>query len=172
MRSATGNNLTPFGLINCSFELGRVKFNSDFIICKNFTRPLILGRDFLIQNHITVQYADDGKCILDYQQHELVASIDIEDKPQLDLAYSITLPGRSLAIICVYNNLGPDQSGEIYEIELSQYLNEKYPNLCIIPMIQNVDVHKTENVPLVVINLSSDEVYLLKGETIGFMQNQ
>ena len=39
-------------------------------------------------------------------------------------------------------------------------------------MIHNVHVHKTENVPLVVINLSSDEVYLLKGETMGFMQNQ
>ena len=39
-------------------------------------------------------------------------------------------------------------------------------------MIHNVDVHKTENVPLVVINLSSNKVYLLKGETMGFMQNQ
>ena len=51
-------------------------------------------------------------------------------------------------------------------------LCEKYPNLCVIPMIHNVDVHKTENVPLVVINLSSDEIYLLKGETMGFMQIQ
>ena len=41
-----------------------------------------------------------------------------------------------------------------------------------IPMIHNVDVHKTENVPLVVINLSSDEIYLSKGETMGFLQNQ
>ena len=39
-------------------------------------------------------------------------------------------------------------------------------------MIHNVDVHKTDNVPLVVINLSSEEIYLLKGETMGFMQNQ
>ena len=39
-------------------------------------------------------------------------------------------------------------------------------------MIHNVDVHKTENIPLVVINLSSDEIYLLKGETMGFMQIQ
>ena len=46
--SATGSNLTPLGLINCSFELGKVKFNSNFIVCKNLTRPLILGRDFLI----------------------------------------------------------------------------------------------------------------------------
>ena len=39
-------------------------------------------------------------------------------------------------------------------------------------MIHNVDVHKTENVPLVVINLLNDDVYLLKGEIMGFMQNQ
>ena len=39
-------------------------------------------------------------------------------------------------------------------------------------MMHNVDVHKTENVPLVVIDFSTDSVYLLKGEVIGFMQNQ
>ena len=119
-----------------------------------------------------VRYADDGKCILDYQQQELIASLDIEDKPHLSLAYSVTLPGRSLAIVCIYNNLDPDQSGQLYEIEPSQYLNERYPNLCIIPMIHNVDVHKTENVPLVIVNLSTDDVHLSKGEIMGFMQNQ
>ena len=86
VKSATGSNLMPLGLINCSFELGKIRFNSDFIVCKHLTRPLILGRDFLTQNHITVRYADDGKCILDYQQQEIVVSIDIEDKPQLTLA--------------------------------------------------------------------------------------
>ena len=35
-----------------------------------------------------------------------------------------------------------------------------------------MDIHETENVPLVVINLSSDEIYLSKGETMGFLQNQ
>ena len=31
---------------------------------------------------------------------------------------------------------------------------------------------RQRNVPLVVINLSNDDVYLLKGEVMGFMQNQ
>ena len=39
-------------------------------------------------------------------------------------------------------------------------------------MIHNVDIHKTDNVPLVVINFSTDSVYLLKGENMGFMQGQ
>ena len=46
VRSATGSNLTPLGLINCSFELGQIRFNGDLIVCRNLTRPLILGRDF------------------------------------------------------------------------------------------------------------------------------
>ena len=172
VKSAMGSNLTPLGMINCSFKLGKIRFNSNLIICKNLTRPLILGRDFLMQNHITVQYAEDGKCILDYQQHELIASIDVEDKPHLNMTHSVTLPGRTLAIVCIYNNLDPNQSGYIYEIEPCSQLNEKYPNLCVIPMIHNVDVHKTEHIPLVVINFTSDEIYLLKGETMGFMQIQ
>ena len=96
------SNLTPLGLINCSLELGKIRFNNELIVCRNLTRPLILGRDFLIQNHITVHYADDGKCILDYQQHELIASIEVEDRPQLNMTYSVTLPGRTVFIVCVH----------------------------------------------------------------------
>ena len=39
-------------------------------------------------------------------------------------------------------------------------------------MIHNMDIHKTENVPLVVINLLADDISLSKGEVMGFMQNQ
>ena len=39
-------------------------------------------------------------------------------------------------------------------------------------MIHDVDVHNTENVPLVVINLLNDDVYLSKDEVMDFMQNQ
>ena len=98
---ATGSNLTPLGIIHCSFELGKIRFHSNLIACRNLTRPLILGRDFLLQHHITVFYAADGKCVLDYQQQELVASIDIEDKPQLNMTHSVAVPGRTLVIVCI-----------------------------------------------------------------------
>ena len=76
VRSATGSNLAPMGLVNCTFELGDPNFSSDFTVCKNLTRPLILGRDFLIQKHISVRYSENGKCILDYKQ-ELIASLSV-----------------------------------------------------------------------------------------------
>ena len=88
------------------------------------------------------------------------------------MTHSVTIPGRTLAIVCVYNNLDPNQSRSLYEIEPCGMLNEKYPNLCVIPMIHNVDVHRTEYLPLVVINFASDDICLSKGETMGFMQIQ
>ena len=169
VRSATGSNLTPLGIIHCSFELGKITFNNNLIVCRNLTQPLILGRDFLLQHHIMVQYATDGKCILDYQQQELIASVDLDDEPQLYITHSVNIPGRTLAIVCAYNNLNPKQGGSLYEIEPNDEIVEKYPNLCVIPMIHNVDVHRTEHLPLVVINFATDDINLSKGETVGFM---
>ena len=37
VKLATGSNLAPVGLVTCTFELGKTKFNSDFIVCKNLT---------------------------------------------------------------------------------------------------------------------------------------
>ena len=144
VKSATGSDLTPLGVIHCSFNLGDIQFQTNLIVCRNLTCPLILGRDFLLQHRITVRYADNRKCILAYQQQELVASIDVEDKPQIHMAHSVVIPGRTLAIICVYNNLEPHHSGSLYEIEPSDMILDKYPNLCITPMMHNVDVHRTE----------------------------
>ena len=169
VRSATGSNLIPLGMIHCSFKLGKITFTNSLIVCRNLTRPLILGRDFLLQHNITIRYAANGKCILEYQQQELIASVDTENEPQLYMSHTVDILGRTLAIVCVQNDLDPIQSRSLYEIRPNDMFIEKYPNLCIIPMIHNVDVHRNEWLPLVVINFALDDVNLSKGESIGYM---
>ena len=134
VKSATGNNLAPVGFVNCSFKLEKTIFRSDFIVCRNLTRPLILGRDFLIQNHVSVRYSENGRCIMDCQQQELIASLNVEDKPELSLTASMILLRRTLAVNQVNNDLEPEQSGQIYEIKPNYFLTEEYPNLYIVPM--------------------------------------
>ena len=123
----------------------------------------------MLQHNITVRYAANGKCILDYQQQELIASVDTENEPQLYMSHTVDIPGRTLAIVGVQNDLDPTQSRSLYEIRPNNMFIEKYPNLCIIPMIHNVDVHRNEWLPLVVINFALDDVNLSKGESIGHM---
>ena len=101
-----------------------------------------------------------------------MASIDIEDKPQISMAHSVTIPGKTLAIVCIYNNLDPHQSGSLYEIEPNDAIMNKYPNMCVVPMIHNVDVHRTEHLSLIVINFTSEDISLSKGEIMGSMQIQ
>ena len=98
------------------------------------------------------------------------SSKDMEIRPHLSLTNSILLTGRTLAVIYVNNNLTHVQSGYLYDIDPTSSNNE-YPNLYIIPTIHNVDLYRSENVPLVVINFSSDNIYLSKG-IMGFMQRQ
>ena len=172
VRSATGSNLAPVELVICTFMLGDTSFNLDFIVCKNLTRPHILGRDFLIQNHIAVRYSENGKCILDHQQQELIAARDVEIRPHLSLTNSVSLPGRTLAGIHVNNNLSQEQCGHLYEIEPNYLLANEFPNLYIVPTLHDVDLHKTENVPLVVMTFSMDNIYLFERDIMGFMWSQ
>ena len=125
VKSATGNNLSPLGIVNCPLKLGNTTFVNDFIVCQNLTRPLILGKDFLMKNQITVRYADNGKCILNFQQEEMVAALDITNAPQMKTTTSVLLPGRTLAIIQVKSELKPEQTGQIYEVQPNEVLSDK-----------------------------------------------
>ena len=125
-----------------------------------------------MRDQVTVRYSEDEKCILDYHQEELIASLEIENKPQLRTTASVLLPGRTLAVIQVNSNLEPEQSRQIYEIEHNISLFEEHPNLYLAPMLHNVDTYTTESVPLVFINFLVDNISLSKGEIVGFLQNQ
>ena len=172
VRSATGSNLSPLGIVNCTLKLGKTTFVNDFIVCQNLTRPLILGKDFLMKNHITVRYVENGKCILNFQQEEMVAILDITNTPQLRTSSAVLLPGRTLAVIQVNSELKPEQSGQVYEVQPNEVLSEKYPNIYIVPMIHNVDTYIPDTVLLVIINFSIDDVSISKGEIMGFLQSQ
>ena len=172
VRSATGSNLSPLGIVNCPLKLGNTMFDNDFIVCQNLTRPLILGKDFLMKNRITVKYSENGKCILNFQQEELVATIDITNNPQLKTHTSMILPGRTLVVIQVNSELTTEQIGQMYEVQLDETLYDKYPNIYVVPMIHNADTYIQETVPMVIINFSMDDISIPKGEILGFLQSQ
>ena len=172
VRSATGSNLSPLGIVNCALKLGKTTFVNDFIVSQNLTRPLILGKDFLMKNHITVRYAENGRCILNCQQEEMVATIDITNTPQLKTSTSVLLSGRTLAVIQVNSELTPEQTGQIYEVQPNEVLSEKYPNIYVVLMIHNADTYIPDTVPMVIINFLSDDILISKGEIMGFLQIQ
>ena len=98
--------------------------------------------------------------------------LDIASNPQLKSSTSVLLPGRTLAVIQVNSDMKPEQSGQIYKVKPNTVLSEKYLNVYIVPMIHNVDTYITDNVPMVLINFSVNDVSFSKGEIMGFLQSQ
>ena len=66
------------------------------------------------------------------------------------------IPGRTLAVVQVNSTLTQEQNGHLYEIEPNHLMTNEHPNLYIILIIHNAEIYKSDNIPFVVINFSSD----------------
>ena len=77
VKSATGSNLCPMGITGCEFKIGDKGYKTDFVVCKNLTRPCILGIDFLRKHNIFTGWTAEGKFKLISQQEFLVESLEV-----------------------------------------------------------------------------------------------
>ena len=51
---ASRESLGVVGKTNCEIQINNKTFFQTFIVCEHLKRPLILGRDFAIQNHMGI----------------------------------------------------------------------------------------------------------------------
>ena len=155
MKSATGSNLYPL-------EKG---YKNDFVVCKNLTRPCILGIDFLRKHSIFAGWTSKGKFKLITQQEFLVESLEVlMNGPMIHSKQGLTIPGRRLAIINVMND-------QMFEVRPNFLLTNEYPNLVMIPMLHRVEGIKQKCIPLALLNLAEDEsIFLKRGEILGSLE--
>ena len=172
VKSATGSNLCPMGITGCEFKIGDKGYKTDFVVCKNLTRPCILGIDFLRKHNIFAGWTAEGKFKLISQQEFLVESLEVlMDGPMIYNKQGVTIPGRKLAVIKVSIEIGEAMDGQMFEVKPNFLLTSEHPNLVIMPMLHQVTREKQEYIPLTLLNLAEDEaVYLKKGEILGHLE--
>ena len=165
VKSATGSNLCPMGITGCEFKIGDRGYKTDFVVCKNLTRPCILGIEFLRKHNIFAGWTAEGKFKLISQQDFLVESLEVLMDGQ-----GITVPRRRLAVIKVSIEVDEAMDGQMFEVKPNFLLTNEHPNLVIMPMLHQVTGEKQECIPLTLLNLAEDEtVYLKKGEILGHL---
>ena len=64
------------GITECTFSLGNQPYTSNFLVCKDLSRPIILGLDFLRANRIGTNWSNNGKFILNQKNSVLVESLE------------------------------------------------------------------------------------------------
>ena len=172
VRSATGSNLSPLGITECEFTIGEKSYRNDFVVCKNLTRPCILGIDFLRKCGIFAGWTPKGKFKLITQQEFPVESLEVLiNGPMIQNKQGITIPGKRLAIIDVSIDIDESMDDQMFEVRPNFLLSTEHPNLVIIPMLYKLKGTKQRCIPSVLLNLAEDEsIFLKKGEILGHLE--
>ena len=165
--SASGNKFKILGLTKCNFLMGNHSYTYDFVVCKNISRPFILGIDFLRQNLIDICWTPSGKFGLKNHETILIESLEtyiseffIHTKSQVKISE------RHIIVLDVKVNPTEEHLGKMYNTQHNMILQNEYT----IPTIHQIETLKPMKVPYVLINLANESVLLPKGELLGSLE--
>ena len=169
--SVTGGNVNPLGLVTCKVAIGNKMFQVEFVVCEKIKRPCYLGLDFLRKYKIGLGWSTSGKFELQYKNQVLIESLDTHIQgPEMKTRQDLDIQPRAIMVLNVKINIEQATKGLIYDVRPNTLLLDEYPNLIMIPLLHNVEGLKIHCVPCVVINLSHDNIFLSKGEVIGYLE--
>ena len=134
---ASGESLGARGRTKCQVNNNDKTFYQTFLVCKHLKRPMILGRDFSIQNCIgiswtkanTHQLTQNNKVIAETTEYQTPSSSSVS------LKRNIKVPPRSCAVVNIDINTTEETKVEVIPDQLWLSVN---PNICTYPMIADL----------------------------------
>ena len=101
LRTASGALMPGMGFLTCNMQIGSEYYKQQFIICKQLTPGIILGRDFLAQNQLGITWGPEGILQLRDNQDAKLQMMEETVTHIARLATKVTAPSRSLTAVTV-----------------------------------------------------------------------
>ena len=168
---ASGESLGPRGRIKCEVNINGRIFYQTFIVCKHLKRPIILGRDFSIQNCIGISWTKTNTRQLT-QNNEVIAETAEYQTPSrasVSLKRNIKVPPQSCTVVDV--DINTTEKIEV-EVILDQLWLSVNPNICTYPMIADLKERGPNTItPFVIVNFSHHKhLHLPKDHIVAFTE--
>ena len=168
---ASGESLGERGKTKCEININGKIFYQTFIVCEHLKRPIILGRDFSIQNCIGISWTKTNTRRLT-QNNEVIAETAEYQTPSrasVSLKKNIKVPPRSCTVVDVDINT---TEKIIVEVTHDQLWLSANPNICTYPMIADLKEREPNTVtPFVIVNFSHHEhLHLPKDHVVAFAE--
>ena len=168
---ASGECLGSRGRTKCKININSRIFYQTFIVCGHLKRPIILGRDFSIQNCIGISWTKSNTHQLT-QNNEVIAETAEYQTPSrssVSLKRNIKVPAQSCAVVDVDINTSEEIKVEVIPDQLWLSAN---PNICTYPMIADLKDREQNTVtPFIIINFSHHEhLHLPKDHVVAFAE--
>ena len=171
---ASGESLGARGRTRCKVNINGRTFFQTFIVCEHFKRPMILDRDFSIQNCIgiswtkanTQQLTQNNKVIAETEEYQPASRATVSLKKN---AKNPPPPTCSCAVVDVDINSTEEVKVEIIPNKLWLSAN---PNICTYPMRADLKDRKPDTItPFVIVNFSHHKyLHLSKDHVIAFAE--
>ena len=168
---ASGKSLGARGRTKCKININGKIFYQTFIVCEHLKRPIILGRDFSIQNCIGISWTKTNTHQLT-QNNEVIAETaeyQTSSRSSVSLKKNVKVPPRSCMVVDVDINTTEEIKVEVIPDQLWLSAN---PNICTYPMIADLKDRELNMVtPFVIINFSHHEhLHLPKDHVVAFVE--
>ena len=168
---ASGESLGTRGRTKCKIKINGKIFYQTFIVCEHLKRPIILGRDFSIQNCIGISWTKSNTCQLT-QNNEVIAETAEYQTPSrssVSLKKNLKVPPRPCVVVDVNINTTEEIKVEINPDQLWLSANS---NICTYPMIADLKDREPNMVtPFVIVNFSHHKhLHLLKDHIVAFTE--
>ena len=62
LRTASGALMPGMGFLTCNLGIGGEMYKQQFIVCRQLTPEIILGRDFLSHNQLGITWDQEEHC--------------------------------------------------------------------------------------------------------------
>ena len=111
---ASGKSLGTRGKTKCKININGKIFYQTFIVCEHLKRPIILGRDFSIQNCIGISWTKTNTRRLTQNNKVIVETAEYQtpSRASVSLKNNIKVPPRSCAVVDVdINTTEKNKSG-------------------------------------------------------------
>ena len=168
---ASGKSLGARGRTKCEVNINRRIFYQMFIVWEHLKRPIILSRDFSIQNCIGISWTKTNTRQLT-QNNEIIAETAEYQTPSrasVSLKKNIKIPPRSCTVVDVDINTTEKIKVEVIPDQLWLSAN---PNICTYSMIADLKEREPNTVtPFIIVNFSHHKhLYLLKDHVVAFAE--
>ena len=168
---ASGESLGTRGKTKCEININGRTFYQTFIVCEHLKRPIILGRDFSIQNCIGISWTKANIRQLT-QNNEVIAETAEYQSPSrssVSLKKNVKIPPCSCTVVDIDINTTEEIKVEIIPDQLWLSAN---PNICTYPMIADLKDKVPNTVtPFVIVNFSHHEhLHLPKDHIVAFAE--
>ena len=159
------------GRTKCKININGRIFYQTFIVCEHLKRPIILGRDFSIQNCIGISWTKANTHQLT-QNNEVIAETKEYQSPSrssVSLKKNMKIPPCLCAVVDVDINTMEEIKVEIIPDQLWLSAN---PNICSYPVIADLKDKVPDTVtPFIIVNFSHHEhLHLPKDHVVAFAE--